>query len=77
MSSTTSINALTRMGATVKDLFIQLYDLSPPELDILLMLISKENEPPMTIEQISQKQWIEIKVQHLGYCKTGNDRIVS
>jgi predicted transcriptional regulator len=55
MPSTPSINTLTRMGATVKDLFIQLYDLSPPELDILFMLISRENgEPPMTLEQISK-----------------------
>jgi predicted transcriptional regulator len=55
MPSTPSINTLTRMGATVKDLFIQLYDLSPTELDILFMLISRENgEPPMTLEQISK-----------------------
>jgi len=55
MPSIPSVNALTRMGATVKDLFIQLYDLSPPELEILFMLISRENdEPPMTLEQISK-----------------------
>ena len=55
MPSSTSINTLTRMGATVKDLFIQLYDLSPPELEILFMLIGRENdEPPMTLEQISK-----------------------
>jgi predicted transcriptional regulator len=44
------------MGATVKDLFIQLYDLSPPELDILFLLISRGNgEPPMTLDEISQE----------------------
>ena len=56
MPSTTSINTLTRMGATIKDLFIQLYDLSPPELDILFLLISRENgEPPMTLDEISKE----------------------
>ncbi len=38
------------MGATVKDLFTQLYDLSPPELDILFMLINRQDgeQEPMT-----------------------------
>jgi predicted transcriptional regulator len=60
MPSTTSINTLTRLGATVKDLFIQLYDLSPPELDILLMLIRRQDErgegdqQSMTLEQIAK-----------------------
>jgi predicted transcriptional regulator len=43
------------MNATVKDLFIQLYDLSPLELDILFMLISKKNGEPMTLDQISKE----------------------
>ena len=42
------------MNATVKDLFIQLYDLSPLDLDILFMLISKKNEGPMTLEEVSK-----------------------
>lgn len=42
------------MNATVKDLFIQLYDLSPPELDILFMLISREKEEPMTLDEVSK-----------------------
>jgi len=43
------------MNATVKDLFIQLYDLSPPELDILFMLISRENEQPMTLDEVAKE----------------------
>ena len=54
MPSIPSINTLTRMNATVKDLFIQLYDLSPLDLDILFMLISKKNEEPMTLDEVSK-----------------------
>ena len=55
MPSIPSVNTLTRMNATVKDLFIQLYDLSPPELDILFMLISRENEQPMTLDEVAKE----------------------
>ena len=56
MPSTPPVNTLTRMNATVKDLFIQLYDLSPLDLDILFMLISKKKgEPMMTLDQISKE----------------------
>jgi predicted transcriptional regulator len=54
MPSIPSVNTLTRMNATVKDLFIQLYDLSPLDLDILFMLISKKNEEPRTLDQVSK-----------------------
>jgi predicted transcriptional regulator len=43
------------MSANVKDLFIQLYDLSPLDVDILFMLISKKNGEPMTLDQISKE----------------------
>jgi predicted transcriptional regulator len=44
------------MNATIKDLFIQLYDLSPLDLDILFMLISKKNDDePITLDQISKQ----------------------
>jgi predicted transcriptional regulator len=56
MPSIPSVNSLTRMNATVKDLFIQLYDLSPLDLDILFMLISKKNDDkPMTLDQVSKE----------------------
>ena len=55
MPSTPSVNTLTRMNATVKDLFVQLYDLSPLDLDILFMLISKENHEPMTLDEVSKE----------------------
>lgn len=57
MPSIPSINSLTRMNATVKDLFIQLYDLAPLELDILFMLISKLDDGPMmmmTLDEVSK-----------------------
>jgi predicted transcriptional regulator len=44
------------MNATVKDLFIQLYDLSTLDLDILFILISKKNsEPTMTLDEVSKE----------------------
>ena len=55
MPSTPPVNTLTRLNATVKDLFIQLYDLSPLDLEILFMLISKKNDEPMTLDQISKE----------------------
>ena len=56
MPSIPSVNSLTRMSATVKDLFIQLYDLSPLDLDILFMLISKKNsKTPMTLDEVSKE----------------------
>jgi predicted transcriptional regulator len=56
MPSTPPVNTLTRVNATVKDLFIQLYDLSPLDLDILFMLISKKNsEPTMTLDEVSKE----------------------
>lgn len=44
------------MNATVKDLFIQLYDLSTLELDILFMLIGNKNGgEPMTLDEVSKE----------------------
>jgi predicted transcriptional regulator len=54
MPSIPPINTLTRMNATVKDLFIQLYDLSPLDLDILFMLIANKNGEPMTLDEVSK-----------------------
>ena len=58
MPSTPPLNALTRMNATVKDLFIQLYDLSPLDLDILFMLIKNNNKKDgaaMTLDEVSKE----------------------
>lgn len=56
MPSIPSVNSLTRMSATIKDLFIQLYDLSPLDLDILFMLISKKgNGAMMTLDEVSKE----------------------
>ena len=57
MPSIPPVNALTRMNATVKDLFIQLYDLSPLDLDILFMLIgnNKNDKKPMTLDEVSKE----------------------
>jgi predicted transcriptional regulator len=48
-----SINAITRMSATLKDLFIYIYDLSPLDMDLLLTLI-KHNDKQMTLEDLSK-----------------------
>ena len=56
MPSIPPINALTRMNATVKDLFIQLYDLSPLDLEILFMLVkSRNDDEPMTLDEVSKE----------------------
>lgn len=59
MPSTPPVNTLTRLNATVKDLFIQLYDLAPLDMDILFMLIAANNvknddDKPMTLDGISE-----------------------
>jgi predicted transcriptional regulator len=48
-----SLSSITRMSATVKDLFTYLYDLAPLELDLLLIL-NRINKP-LTLDEISQK----------------------
>jgi predicted transcriptional regulator len=52
-SSSISVSSITRMSATVKDLFVYLYDLSPLELDLLLIL-NRINEP-LTLDEISKE----------------------
>jgi predicted transcriptional regulator len=52
------ITALTRINATVRDLFIYLYNLSPLELDILLTLITNSannSKKGMTLEELTQE----------------------
>jgi predicted transcriptional regulator len=52
------ITALTRINATVRDLFIYLYNLSPLELDILLTLITNStnnSKRGMTLEELTQE----------------------
>jgi predicted transcriptional regulator len=48
----TPLSSITRMSATVKDLFTYLYDLAPLELDLLLIL-NRINKP-LTLDEISQ-----------------------
>ncbi len=48
-----SLSSITRLSATVKDLFTYLYDLSPLELDLLLIL-NRINKP-VTLDEISQE----------------------
>ena len=51
MPSNPPLSSLTRMNATVRDLFIYLYDLSPLDLDLLFILI--KNKKAMTLEELS------------------------
>ena len=55
MPSLPPINALTRMNATVKDLFIQLYDLSPLDLDLLFILIKSSKGKALTLEEAAKR----------------------
>jgi predicted transcriptional regulator len=51
MPSNPPLSSLTRINATVRDLFIYLYDLSPLDLDLLFILI--KNKKAMTLEELS------------------------
>ena len=52
-SSPSSATSITRMSATVKDLFVYLYDLAPLELELLLIL-NRINKP-VTLDEISRE----------------------
>jgi predicted transcriptional regulator len=55
MSTTSpSIATLTRVNSTVKDLFVYLYNLSPLETDLVLLLMLNNNNP-MTLEQVANQ----------------------
>jgi predicted transcriptional regulator len=55
MSATSPfVAALTRVNSTVKDLFVYLYNLSPLEMDLLLLLMLN-NKNPMTLEQVTNE----------------------
>ena len=58
------------MNGTVKDLFIQIYDLSPLDMDILFMLIAnnREDDKPMTLDEVSEEV-TEIEVLLSYHCK--------
>ena len=47
------ISTITRINSNIKDLFIYLYDLSPLDLDLLLILMKKNKA--MTIEELAKK----------------------
>jgi predicted transcriptional regulator len=47
------ISTLTRMNSTLKDLFLYIYDLSPLEMDMLIILI--KNKKAMTLEELAKK----------------------
>jgi predicted transcriptional regulator len=53
MPSAYSISAIRNINSTAKDLLIYLFDLSPLEIDLLLILIKTRKF--MTLEQLSQK----------------------
>ena len=48
-----SVSSITRMNSSIKDLFTILYDLSPLELELLFVLISK-NEP-VSLETLAKE----------------------
>jgi predicted transcriptional regulator len=48
-----TLDALTRINATAKDLLIYLFDLSPLEVDMLFLLM--KTKKPMTLEDMAKK----------------------
>jgi hypothetical protein len=42
LSTPFPISSITRINSTVKDLFIYLYDLSPLDLDLLIIMIQNK-----------------------------------
>jgi predicted transcriptional regulator len=46
---TASIASITRMNATLKDLIMSLYDLSPLEFDLLFALIARKKATPLDV----------------------------
>lgn len=48
-----SLDAITRLNATAKDLLIYLFDLAPLEVDTLFLLM--KNRKPMMLEEIAKK----------------------
>jgi predicted transcriptional regulator len=53
LSTPFPISSITRINSTVKDLFIYLYDLSPLDLDLLIVMI--KNKKSMTLEQLARQ----------------------
>jgi predicted transcriptional regulator len=53
MPNIAAISSLTRLNATIKDLLVQLYDLSPLDVELLFLLI--KSKKPLTLEQLTQK----------------------
>jgi predicted transcriptional regulator len=53
LSTSLPISSITRINSTIKDLFIYLYDLSPLDLDLLIIMI--QNKKQMTLEQLARK----------------------
>jgi len=46
---TASIASITRMNATIEDLIMSLYDLSPLEFDLLFALIARKKAAPLDV----------------------------
>lgn len=46
---TASIASITRMNATIEDLIMSLYDLSPLEFDLLFALIARKQAAPLDV----------------------------
>jgi predicted transcriptional regulator len=51
--SMSSLDSITRLNATAKDLLIYIFDLAPLDVDVLFLLL--KNKKPMTLEDIAKK----------------------
>lgn len=65
VSSSPPVSTITRMSSTLKDLFIYIYDLSPLDMDVLIILVknggiaagrkNKKIRAGLTLEQIAKE----------------------
>jgi predicted transcriptional regulator len=53
MAGSVPISTLMRINSTTKDLLIQLYDLAPLDMDLIIILI--KNKVPMTLEELTRE----------------------
>lgn len=55
VSSFPPVSTITRMSSTLKDLFIYIYDLSPLDMDVLIILVKNSSTPSRTGAKANKK----------------------
>jgi len=55
VSSSPPVSTITRMSSTLKDLFIYIYDLSPLDMDVLIILVRNNSNLGSGVGRTSKK----------------------